>query len=724
MSLFTKLLFGSLVEFNALAPGGHHLNGEDIGTLRNMANPPEFTQPNTYEGNSWAPTAEGEGDFGGVHSNSGIQNFWFFLISEGGTGVNDNGDAYAVSPIGRDKAAQVSFRNLTTQLTSESTIADAAQGSINVATNEYGACSFEVDQIRDAWFAVGVLDAPADPFHWQGGCACSFHDLNIEINTTLNYVAQANFYNINGNLVVKSGNTLVLRPGVKINMCSPESKVIVEKGATLIMNNARFTTSGTERWQGVEVYGNNLSKAPRPTNAQLLDIENELYTTYNNTSNTGIVIMVNSSTIQNAQEGFRNHMEHADGWSYPAYTGGMIYAKNSSFYNCKRSAEFLTSSASSRFVDCFFKVDNSFLLDDVKDVSCTSAYQIETVRHFVTILNNSAIEFRDCDFDHSNNKPNLLYRGAGIYSIDSKYKVFSTEFKGLFDGIYISNTGARLGNVIASANEFNSVTHGITFKGAFDASLSMFSGNTFKIPNGIVTSSSSRSSWGINMEGAQGFNITGNKFYGPTNNKALCIGLFLNNTSFVGGGRVQSNEFKNLIVGTQTQGYNRGVLFTCNEYENTDKAWWISPEYTGWTSSTVASICSNADAFGHQGTGCGDGFIQVDNNFKDESVTSHIVTKLQFDYFHNPDAMSSELKGGACVNVTTCSPASEPCSNISGGGGNGGDPSFLTAGLHGLNGQINRASINGERQRLIGDIISSFIRRTTKEIGFGIYWRL
>lgn len=45
-------------------------------------------QPDTYNGTYWASTSSSE-DHGGVHTNSGVQNYWFYLLSQGGTGTND-----------------------------------------------------------------------------------------------------------------------------------------------------------------------------------------------------------------------------------------------------------------------------------------------------------------------------------------------------------------------------------------------------------------------------------------------------------------------------------------------------------------------------------------------------------------------------------------------------------------------------------------------------------
>lgn len=95
-------------------------------------------------------------DFGGVHSNSGVQNYWYYLLAEGGSGTNDNNDSYNVIGIGVDKAAKVAFRNNTTKLSSNSTFADARAGAIASAQELFGAGSLEEIAVTNAWYAVGV----------------------------------------------------------------------------------------------------------------------------------------------------------------------------------------------------------------------------------------------------------------------------------------------------------------------------------------------------------------------------------------------------------------------------------------------------------------------------------------------------------------------------------------------------------------------------------------
>lgn len=117
-------------------------------------------QPKTYNDNRYwmnpnETTCE-SCDHGGVHTNSGVQNYWFYLLSEGGSGINDIQSAYSVTGIGIDKAVQIAYRNLIYYLTPEATHEDARNGSIQAAIDLYGNGSQEHQSVANAWHAVGV----------------------------------------------------------------------------------------------------------------------------------------------------------------------------------------------------------------------------------------------------------------------------------------------------------------------------------------------------------------------------------------------------------------------------------------------------------------------------------------------------------------------------------------------------------------------------------------
>ncbi len=190
-------IFGNEVEFMMIgAPGvgdGNWRIGEDITPdglgIRNMANPNNFGDPDTYQGDGWANTDPNAGDNGGVHTNSGVQNFWYYLLVEGGSGVNDNGDSYSVTGLGFDDARKIAYRNLTVYLTPSSDYFDARLATINSAIDLFGANSPQLQSALDAWYAVGVyhpnvlqtVGVPADTLNFLAEVLVSTDTVDLVI---------------------------------------------------------------------------------------------------------------------------------------------------------------------------------------------------------------------------------------------------------------------------------------------------------------------------------------------------------------------------------------------------------------------------------------------------------------------------------------------------------------------------------------------------------------
>lgn len=151
-------IFGTAIEFFADSANGDWFIGEDADIFgngfRNMADPKSDFSPDTYLGVNWVSGTTI--DHGGVHTNSGVQNYWFYLLSVGGAGTNDNGNAYSVVGLGIDTGVAIAYRNLTVYLTPTSEYNDARVGAIQSAIDLYGACSNAVVQTSRAWEAVGV----------------------------------------------------------------------------------------------------------------------------------------------------------------------------------------------------------------------------------------------------------------------------------------------------------------------------------------------------------------------------------------------------------------------------------------------------------------------------------------------------------------------------------------------------------------------------------------
>lgn len=152
-------IFGEMVE-SWTETGVDWLVGGDRGAIRSFSNPNAYFQPDTYLGTYWYNTVgctpTNNNDACGVHTNSGVQNYWFYLLSEGGSGVNDFGKSFSVTGITRFKARQIAYRALTVYENSSSQYIDARNATLRAAYDLYGGCSTEIIAVGDAWHAVGV----------------------------------------------------------------------------------------------------------------------------------------------------------------------------------------------------------------------------------------------------------------------------------------------------------------------------------------------------------------------------------------------------------------------------------------------------------------------------------------------------------------------------------------------------------------------------------------
>ncbi len=127
--------------------------GQELGGFRNLSDPKLLGQPNTYQGDYWY---QGIWDNGGVHRNSGVMNYWFYLLTEGGNGTNDFGLSYHINGIGMAKSAQIVYKALHDYLTPNSQYIDARIATLKAAENLYGINSLEYQTVIAGWCAVGL----------------------------------------------------------------------------------------------------------------------------------------------------------------------------------------------------------------------------------------------------------------------------------------------------------------------------------------------------------------------------------------------------------------------------------------------------------------------------------------------------------------------------------------------------------------------------------------
>jgi Zn-dependent metalloprotease len=152
-------IWAACIEYYAAPNKQRWLIGEDIErrsghlAMRSMSNPKSEGHPDTYGGTYWYT---GTGDSGGVHTNSGVLNHWFYILTDGKIGTNDIGSSYAITGIGIDKSAKIAYRLESVYLSANATYANARMYGIQAAVDLYGIGSLEVMATTNAFYAVGI----------------------------------------------------------------------------------------------------------------------------------------------------------------------------------------------------------------------------------------------------------------------------------------------------------------------------------------------------------------------------------------------------------------------------------------------------------------------------------------------------------------------------------------------------------------------------------------
>jgi Zn-dependent metalloprotease/subtilisin-like proprotein convertase family protein len=168
-------IWGAAVEYSVDPTKQTWIVGEDIaltsGGLRSMSDPLSTgvlsPSPANYRGRRWA---FGTADNGGVHTNSGVLNHWFYILSVGKIGINEQQQSYAVTGIGISKAARIAYRAERLYLTPNSDYRSTRVFTIQAATDLFGANSPEVAAVTEAWYAVGLGTGAAAPAGTQAQC--------------------------------------------------------------------------------------------------------------------------------------------------------------------------------------------------------------------------------------------------------------------------------------------------------------------------------------------------------------------------------------------------------------------------------------------------------------------------------------------------------------------------------------------------------------------------
>lgn len=268
-------IFGEMVELSATGVNDWLVGAERGNAIRSFSAPNSEGDPDTYLGDFWY---SGTADNGGVHRNSSVQNFWFFLLSVGGTGTNDFSENYSVQGIGTDKAAEIAYLALTEYLTEFDEYIDAREATLKAAREIFGACSTEEIQVGKAWFAVHVGNV-LEEFNYEV-CGTqeegTFQGINSVIGggsctTTIEAFSE--------NVTFYAGNYIRLRPGFTADASGVNRFRAAIESCSFTVRSSDFSSNIShnhpfEEWLDSDPANKNeIGVSSQQTNAIVLDVQ-------------------------------------------------------------------------------------------------------------------------------------------------------------------------------------------------------------------------------------------------------------------------------------------------------------------------------------------------------------------------------------------------------------------------------------------------------------------
>ena len=319
-------IMGELVEAeNELGPNDYPIDATDFdwlhaadkstGYIRSLSNPSLKGQPDTYMGNFWcnydnsAYTCTSQ-DHGGVHTNSGVQNFMFYLLVAGGSGVNDYGTYYSVTPIDVYDAADIAFLSHT-YLWGSAEYGNARDAWIQAAIDLFGNCSQQAISVAAAWRAVGV---GLDEYGYDVNM-CSYIPLGtysaINDITTNGFECNLTAMPVLGNIYLVAGNNIIFNPGT----------ILTAFGSNIVdayVNPCNLTIHGK----------NSSASIPPSVETPEKGMEQEVISIYPNPANDRITVKIPGLDSQTILKIYSTSMKLISTYSFQSGTENVIVTKD------------------------------------------------------------------------------------------------------------------------------------------------------------------------------------------------------------------------------------------------------------------------------------------------------------------------------------------------------------------------------------------------------------
>ncbi len=441
--------------------------------------------------------------------------------------------------------------------------------------------------------AGGKLEVAGSLTLEQGGKIRVKGDLLVNGNFFIDPLADL-FVEGDGNI------TIIVQSGVTISIPSTvvfgeQSKIIVKPGGKLVVDGGTLTAGAT--WRGIIIEGD--ATQPQTIDGNGMPVYQ------------GMVELKNGATIENAEVGISTaHEQYISGLDYGTYGGGIIWAEDVTFRNCRKAAEFVYynqqsyagfTKDKSHFHNCTFLID-----DDLNNDSEPT--------NMVTMWGTAGIDFVGNIFRNINpNKTDYNTNDIGIYTIDANFTVSGCddnqvcppnnpccdENPNVFDNLYygILATNAESGrNFTVDGNQFNNCVFAVVSSAVDHAVVTrneivMGDLEYFDGSNGgfaILTA--------IGVGNSTGFRVEENTVSLAANpdEQIITCGTWVENSGDAVN-EIYKNEFNEIHYAEVASGQNReignpdlkGLQYLCNEnYNNSNFDFYIVDDGIAETQGT------------------------------------------------------------------------------------------------------------------------------------------
>jgi len=330
---------------------------------------------------------------------------------------------------------------------------------------------------------------------------------------------------------------------------SPNAKVIIEPGSTLILKNSIFTSNYnwdpcdyTYTWKGIELLG---------TSSQ----------SQNNLATQGHVEILQNSKIEFAECGIR-----VGKLDNKIYSGGTIKCNNATFMDNKIDIDYLPYQ---NFIIVSSGQKNTPNVSSFQNTIFSSGinYPFSAAPIHVKLDKCYGFRFANCVFETVSTTLNSSLT-RGIYAKDAGFIIgANTSFNRLWRGIDHISTGSSHFTLIENSN-FTSDNLAILVRGINNV---IIRNNDFDIGSNV--SQINNYQYGLMMKNSSGFKIEENRFNGSnTSNPSTSTRGILINSSGSSNNIIYKNSFTDLSYGNiaygtngdQMNSFNSGLEYICN----------------------------------------------------------------------------------------------------------------------------------------------------------------